>query len=209
MNIISVQSVTPIMSRTSSRYSGGILGRLAQEDMGRIRRHYSKEDRLRRRALRKQERQPRPLTPGERVVLRHLLRPMIDQRHCSIHPYIYHRSPNCVNPFIPRGLQGRQSKLSRELARRAEQWVQQIPALRVYCTACLMCQPPCFAYVRMFVPHIDVEWPDGLILHVDLDAPSPGYAAVVREIGRKRHDSHLISSRDLERVQAVIILEDP
>lgn len=173
--------------------------------MGRRKRHLSSERRLHRRALQRLERQARPLTHGETVVLRHLLQPVIEQRHYSNHPYIYYGRPGPVDPFVPRGLQGWRGKLSHELARRAEQWLQQIPALRVYRTTCLTCPSPCFDYFRIFVPHVDARWPVGLILHVDLDPQRSDYPAVIREIGRHQHECHLIASTDLRRLQAVII----
>jgi len=100
--------------------------------MSRQARHDSKDIRRQSRILQKLEQQARPLTWGEMVVLQHLLRPILGRQYYSPSTYEYRCGPSPAMPFIPRSPQGHQSKLSMELARRAQQWGSQIPAMQMH-----------------------------------------------------------------------------
>jgi hypothetical protein len=53
---------------------------------------------------------------------------------------------------------------------------------------------------------VERQWPDGVTLHVALDANMPDYSVVIRENGRHLHTPHLTLSNDLQRLQALFIL---
>lgn len=173
--------------------------------MSRQARHASKAIRQSARAMQHLLQQVRPITPGEITVVRHLIQPVIAQRHYCDDVYCYLGSPGRWGPCEAHAFtRRRQYTLSAELARRARRWEQQLTGLQVYHDVCHMCEA-CGRYVRLFVPMHDDSWPPGTTLHVTLDALADDYPAVRREIGWMAYDPHLIVSEDLERVHGMII----
>jgi len=139
-------------------------------------------------------------------MVRHLLQPVIDQRHYSGSVYTYSGRPNREDPFVACRFTGRQYRRSVELARRAQCWERQLAVLRVYHHVGHRCHAPYGHYGRLFLPLLRDDWPPGVTLHVAFDPTAADYAAVRREVGRRVSDPHLIVSDDLERIHAVFIM---
>jgi hypothetical protein len=106
------------------------------------------------RSLRRLYRDARPLTADEILVIHHLVRPMIEQRHYSMHLYAYHLPPwvyppRCWLRFLRPLPETRYARArSLEISRQAPRWLDSLAARQVYVDRCRSCPAPCFDYAR-------------------------------------------------------------
>lgn len=145
------------------------------------------------------------MTAGEILAAYHLLQPVLQQRHSSREVYTYWGQPTPFDPFAPCGLLGRHWVRSMALARRAYNWAQQRTTMPVYHAVCWMCQEPCGIDVRGGVSMGKNDWPRGITWPVAFAETARVYRAVRCEVGLWAHDPHVGISRDVMRVQAIIL----
>jgi hypothetical protein len=170
--------------------------------MSRKTRSESKNIRRKHRALNRMIHKSRPLTDSERCILIQAC-----QQIMSGNSYDF-RFSNCrvgkAWPESSKHFGSYQRNLAEEYKRKAKRWLLDIDRMSVYGTDESLSM---FGeYLRLFVP--GPQWPDlnGRILHFDLDFPHGPMPLLAPERRlSKRCESHLILSKDVEKILAVWI----